>query len=302
MISNRIRIEFSLMLRNYTLLKKMFAWMLGLNLMKKNVGVNDKKQKCYSLHRSRHFVQSSEKPHHVTVILPTFNHGVFLDEAIQSVLTQKGIALTLIVINDGSTDNTKEVLDKYRSVPNVKIIHQENRGLPNAINAGLTLAESEFITWTSADNKYLPGSLLLLANALIENPESVLVYADYQIVDEFGFPLLNSSYRVFDQDRFETSRIRNCRVGSLFDYMPDNFIGPLFMFRRAHSDLVGTFSNLIGVEDYDYWLRLNVLGDIKHIYSQEALYLYRIHANTLSKKNRELNTRKKLRTVVSKYW
>jgi glycosyltransferase involved in cell wall biosynthesis len=302
MIYNRIRIEISLMLRNSNLLKKLFAWILGLNITRKSVGSNDIKQKCSDLHNSRRSEPRSQIPHHVTVILPTFNHGVYLDEAIKSVLSQKGVNLRLIVVNDGSTDNTEEVLENYHSLPNVRILHQDNQGLPNAINAGLRLAESEFITWTSADNKHLPGALLLLANALFENSDLALVYADYQIVDEFGSPSLNSSYRVFDQDRFETSRIRNCRVGTLFDYMPDNFVGPLFMFRREHSDLVGAFSNLIGVEDYDYWLRLNSVGEVKHVYSQEALYLYRIHSNTLSKKSRELKTRKKLRTVVSKYW
>jgi len=236
------------------------------------------------------------------VILPTYNHGKYLDQAIQSVLLQNGIDLKLIVINDGSTDNSEDVLSAYFRNPNITIVNQENKGLPSAINAGLKLADGDLITWTSADNIYLPGALHLLASALIENTHVALVYGDYQIVDELGFPLSNSKYRIFDQDGLNTSIIRNCRTQSLINYLPDNYIGPLFMFRRAQSNLVGNFSNLMGVEDYDYWLRLNRLGEVRHVYSPEALYHYRIHANTLSNKSRELETRKKLRAVVSKYW
>jgi glycosyltransferase involved in cell wall biosynthesis len=238
----------------------------------------------------------------VTVILPTYNHGMFLEEAIQSVLFQERIEVKLIIVNDGSTDNTIEILRNYQDDPRIEVVHQENQGLPNALNAGLRLVKSEFLTWTSADNKYLPDALLLLATTLIENSSVALAYADYQIVNEFGLPSFHSSYRVFDQDNLDSSRIHNCRHGSLFDHLPDNYIGPLFMFRREHSDLVGTFSNLVGVEDYDYWLRLNVLGDVRHVFSTKPRYLYRIHANTLSNKSRALQTRKKLRAVVSKYW
>jgi glycosyltransferase involved in cell wall biosynthesis len=238
----------------------------------------------------------------VTVILPSYNHGKYLDLAIQSVLKQKGIDLQLIVINDGSTDNSEDVLKAYFGHPDITILNQENKGLPSALNAGLELADGDLITWTSADNNYLPGALHLLASALVENTDAALVYGDYQIINESGSPLTSSTYRVLDQDSLDTSRIRNCRSKPLLDYMPDNYIGPLFMFRREQSTLAGNFSNLMGVEDYDYWLRLNSLGGVRHVYSKEVLYQYRIHANSLSNKRRELKTRKKLRAVVSKYW
>jgi glycosyltransferase involved in cell wall biosynthesis len=300
MISKRVRIELSLLLRNYNLLKVFFVWILRLRIARQFLNRSDTKQACATAHSTTYSIK--EIVPCVSVILPTYNHGMFLEEAIQSVLVQEGIELNLIVVNDGSTDNTKEILSNYQDDPRIKIVHQENQGLPNALNTGLRLVKSEFITWTSADNKYLPDALLLLATALIENSSISLTYADYQIVNELGLPSLHSSYRVFDQDNRDSSTIHNCRHGSLFDYLPDNFIGPLFMFRRAQSHLVGTFSDLVGVEDYDYWLRLNTLGDVRHVYSEKPHYLYRIHANTLSNKSRALKTRRKLRAVVSKYW
>jgi len=300
MISKRVLIELSLILRNYNFLKVFFVWIFSLRFGRQYLSTGDKKQICASAHTTKYLMK--EIVPCVTVILPTYNHGMFLEEAIQSVLFQKGIELKLIVVNDGSTDNTNQILSSYRNDPRIEIVHQENQGLPNALNAGLRLVKSEFVTWTSADNKYLPDALLLLATTLIENSTVALAYADYQIVNELGLPAFRSSYRVFDQDNVDSSIIHNCRYGSLFDHLPDNFIGPLFMFRREHSNLVGTFSNLVGVEDYDYWLRLNTLGDLRHVYSAKPRYLYRIHSNTLSNKSRALRTRKKLRAVVSKYW
>lgn len=300
MISKRVRIELSLILRNYNLLKLFFVWILTLRFAKQYFNASARRQTCANVHLATYSIK--EIAPCVTVILPTYNHGVFLEEAIQSVLFQEGIELQLIVINDGSTDNTEEILSNYWDDPRIEVVHQENQGLPNALNVGLQLAKREFITWTSADNIYLPDALLPLANTLIDDSGVALAYADYQIVDELGLPSFHSSYRVFDQDHLDSSRIHNCRDGSLFDHLPDNFIGPLFMFRREHSNLVGTFSNLVGVEDYDYWLRLNTLGDVRHVYSEKPRYLYRIHPNTLSNKSRALKTRKKLRAVVSKYW
>ena len=295
---NRIRIELSLILRNAPYLKRFILIILNFKIISRYIGKVNRIQNCAECHAPKTLSSSPR----VTVILPTYNHGKYLDLAIQSVLLQKGIDTQLIVINDGSTDDSEKVLSAYLACPNITIVHQENQGLPNAINAGLELADGDLITWTSADNNFLPGALQLLASALDEYEDAALVYGDYQIIDEYGSPFTDSTYRIFDQDSLDTSRIRNCRKESLFDYMPDNYIGPLFMFRREQSTLAGKFSNLVGVEDYDYWLRLNCLGEVRHAYSKEALYQYRIHANTLSNKSRELKTRKKLRAVVSKYW
>jgi glycosyltransferase involved in cell wall biosynthesis len=295
---NRIRIELSLILRNVPHLKKFISHVLHAKLISGRFRNDNKIQNCSKIHAAKEVLNVPR----VTVILPTYNHGRYLDLAIQSVLLQSGIDLQLIVINDGSTDNSDDVLEAYLGHPRITIVNQENKGLPSAINAGLGLADGDLITWTSADNKYLPGALNLLACALIENKDATLVYGDYQLIDEFGFPLTNSTYRVLDQDILDTSKIRTCRTKSLLNCMPDNYVGPLFMFRREQSTVVGHFSNLIGVEDYDYWLRLNCLGEVRHAYSEGVLYQYRIHTNTLSNKSRELKTRKKLRDVVSTYW
>ena len=138
----------------------------------------------------------------ISVILPVFNGGDYLAESIESVLAQKDVSLELIVVNDGSTDNTSKTLTSY---PSIKVVSQENRGIAKALNSGHKLARGEYITWTSADNRYLPGALKKLSDVLAKNPQTALCYANVRLIDENGAPLRNSSYRVPDQDPNDNS-------------------------------------------------------------------------------------------------
>ena len=122
----------------------------------------------------------------VSIILPVYNHGEFLRDSIQSILNQDYKNFELIIVNDGSTDSTNQILEEISTDAQITIIRQENLGLPIALNSGFTIAKGVFLTWTSADNLMAPAALSVLANAL-KNKKSVgLVFADYTVVDVNG--------------------------------------------------------------------------------------------------------------------
>ena len=114
----------------------------------------------------------------VTVIIPTYNYGNFLGEAIQSVLDQSLQEWELIVVDDGSTDNTREVVAAFVD-PRIHYVYQQNQGNPAARNAALKLATGEYIACLDADDVWFPEMLQKLAARLDGLPPTVgLVYAD----------------------------------------------------------------------------------------------------------------------------
>ena len=122
----------------------------------------------------------------VTVYIPTHNYGRYLKAAIESVLKQTMTDWELLVIDDGSTDNTQEVLAEYENHPLIHIIAQENKGLNVSNNVAIRLSRAKYIMRLDADDYLDENCLLILANILDQKPEVGLVYPDYYHVDEGG--------------------------------------------------------------------------------------------------------------------
>lgn len=118
----------------------------------------------------------------VSVVIPTYNYGRFLGEAIQSVLDQTFEDFELIVVDDGSTDNTKEVVDSFAD-PRVKYIYQENRGHSAANNVGILASKGEYVAILDADDVWLPQKLELQVKVLDSRPDVAAVCSDIYIVD-----------------------------------------------------------------------------------------------------------------------
>ena len=122
---------------------------------------------------------------------PVFNGETFVAEAIASVLGQTHSALELIVVDDGSTDRTPAVVDRFRDDRRLRVIRQNNHKLPAALNTGFACARGEYYTWISADNRMLPAMLSTLVEYLDANPGVQMVYADEELIGETGQPLRN---------------------------------------------------------------------------------------------------------------
>ncbi len=115
----------------------------------------------------------------ISVVLPTLNRAALLPESIESVLKQTERNLELIVVDDGSSDSTGEIIERYAQQDRrITWIRQQNLGLPKGLNNGFRLARGEFFTWTSDDNRYFPDACSIMSRALLADPEVGFVFAD----------------------------------------------------------------------------------------------------------------------------
>lgn len=203
----------------------------------------------------------------VSIVLPTFNQANYLRFALDSIFRQTFRDFELIVVNDGSTDDTRDVLNSYLRHHDFIVIDQENRKLPRALNTGFRRATGEYLTWTSSDNILLPDMLEVLVEALDSNPDIGMVYADWEIIDEQG--------RIVEQ--VET-----------LDYDPDllmrlNFVNACFLYRRACQERVGLYDHdYMYVEDWEYWHRISQHFEMLRV--PKVLYQYRTHRDSLTEK------------------
>ncbi|WP_156165877.1 MULTISPECIES: glycosyltransferase [unclassified Methanosarcina] len=238
------------------------------------------------INSSLYFGQEQGK---VSVILPVYNQADLLDESLQSVLNQTYQNFELIIVNDGSRDGVERVLNKYVDNPKIRVLSQQNQKLPKALNNGFFYAKGEFFTWTSADNIMDSRQLEVQVNFLKSNTDADMVYCDYEIIDDRGEPLTDSNFRVQNQKPQGSSFIHLPKTTEHLNEEKDNFIGACFMYRGLVGKVIGDYDPFtFGCEDYDYWMRINSLFNIQHLGSEDILYRYRVHDNTLNAKAEEL--------------
>ena len=118
----------------------------------------------------------------VSVIIPVYNSEKFLKESIQSVLSQSYENLEIIAIDDGSTDNSLEILEQFKD--KIAIIHQENQGLASALNAGIKQMTGKWFKWFSPDDILYPKAIDILVRKAQELGENYIVYSNWEIIDE----------------------------------------------------------------------------------------------------------------------
>ena len=118
----------------------------------------------------------------VTIITPTYNRSDLIEETIISVLNQSYKNLEYIVIDDGSTDNTRDIVNKYKG--KLKYIYQENKGQAAALNYGFEIAKGEYIGYLISDDLLHVDAIKELVQALDESKEFVLTYCDWSLINQ----------------------------------------------------------------------------------------------------------------------
>lgn len=205
-------------------------------------------------------------PPTVTAVIPGYNYGRFLGEALESVLAQTQPAYEIIVVDDGSTDDTPEVARRYGD--RIRYIRTENGGVSRARNTGVAEARGEFIAFLDADDRWLPDKLARQTAAFAANPDAGLVH---------------TGSRVFNQDdgatlcEFEPepavdvhALIRCCSISASSVMIP-----------RAVFERTGVFDDtLVGTEDWDMWLR--IAASHRVVACPGILVEYRSHGRSLS--------------------
>lgn len=178
----------------------------------------------------------------VTVVIPTYNHARYVVEAIESVLAQTYRHWEIVVIDDGSTDDTADVIRRY---PDVRYIYQANRGLPGARNRGLQEARGEYVVFLDADDRLLPRHLEANVAAFALRPDAGWVAGDFRFLGED--PTWHHVHRCeFRPDCYASL----LRVN--FIVMP----GAVMYKREVVADIGGFDERLRSAEDYDLYFRL----------------------------------------------
>ena len=200
----------------------------------------------------------------VSVIIPCFNYGQWLPEAIESALSQTHEPHEVIVVNDGSTDNTGEVVRRF---PGVKYIYQENKGTPAARNLGIKLAKGEWILPLDADDTLEPT---FIERCLKEKTD-----------------IISCSMHMFGE------KIADCRLNMLHpryaDFLKSNHCLCVALYKKKMWEHIGGYDEkmVLGYEDWELWIRATKAGYTMTVLD-DLLFNYRKHGesmNAVSRRN-----------------
>lgn len=196
----------------------------------------------------------------VSIVIPAYNHGQYLDEAIRSILEQDYPNVELIVIDDGSTDNTKDVLEKYKG--RFYSETQPNQGQVATLNKGWRMSRGDVLAYLSADDLLLPGAISSAVKCLEDTPDAVLTYCDFNLIDPHSLTVRRVTTPEFDYREMAVEFV--CAPG------------PGAFFTRPAFERAGVWnSDFKQMLDYEYWLRLGLCGRFVRI--PEVLAAYRVH-------------------------
>jgi glycosyltransferase involved in cell wall biosynthesis len=202
----------------------------------------------------------------VTVVIPAYNSGVFIREAVESVLRQSLTSIELIVVDDGSTDGTQQVLDSI-SDGRLTVLRQNNSGVSAARNAGLAAARAPYIFFLDADDVILPDALARMASTLDRMPQCVACFGHHIKIAEDGSELSTRAdlrWKLFPG------------ADTLRELIAKNFIfcGAICIRTDAARAVAGFTPALRLGEDWEFWCRLAVLSDFAAM-PNDVVLLYR---------------------------
>jgi glycosyltransferase involved in cell wall biosynthesis len=188
----------------------------------------------------------------VSVILPTYNRGHFIAEAVESVLSQSFTDFEIIVVDDGSSDNTAEVMQGIAD-PRVIYLRQANQGRSNARNHALSRARGRYIAFLDSDDLFMPGKLAMQVEYLDAHAGTGMVYTSAHCIDYSGNPLAEN-YR---------ASVSGWIYTSIAFFRPVTITLPTVMARRELFEKAGGFDeNMHRFEDTDMWRRISKLARI----------------------------------------
>lgn len=209
----------------------------------------------------------------VSVVIPVRNGEPFLRQCLDSALTQTRPPMEVVVVDDGSTDGTAEILREYQG--KVTVLEQENRGQGAAVNRAVAYSRGELIAFLDCDDCWDPGKLERQVAVLERFPEAVAVYCDHRRIDPSGTTMGRTGALAHPRT---SGQVLEALIRGNFIISPS-----VVMIRAKAFHAAGRFDEDhrdLGSKDYGLWLRLAALGPF--IYLAETLASYRQHANNMS--------------------
>ncbi|MDP2966078.1 MAG: glycosyltransferase family 2 protein [Pelolinea sp.] len=199
----------------------------------------------------------------VTIVTPSYNQAMYLEETIQSVLAQTYPSIEYIIMDGGSTDGSLEIIKKYTP----KLAHwvsEKDRGQTDAINKGFALAKGEVLAWLNSDDTFLPNALEEAVKFLSAHPETGLIYGDANYIDEKSKVI----------GRFPAAQTDLAKLRRGYVHIPQQ----ASFFRKSLWDQAGPLDpEFFFAMDYDLWVRLAALSGLKYI--PRIWANFRLHAD-----------------------
>jgi glycosyltransferase involved in cell wall biosynthesis len=268
------------------------------------------------------FLPGPGAPGLVSIIIPCYNRADLVSETINSVLAQKYERFEVILVDDGSTDNTREVISSY-SDPRIRYLYQANGGLSAARNAGLNVAEGEFIAFLDSDDLWHEWKLSAQLEIFRRHCEAGLIWSDMSTFINSGRleeeRHLRTFYSAYKYVNFEAAhRSFGVLADLVDDISPDLATSPYYLadvfpymfsgnlvhpstaiVRRERLRRAGPFQPEItgfGAEDYHFYFRVCSEGPVAFLDAPTTLY--RIHADQMTNYNRLVEARANLRVIT----
>lgn len=210
----------------------------------------------------------------VSVVIPVYNGEKYLEKCLSSILTQLFKDYEVVVVNDGSTDNTEMILAEYGS--QIKVLNRSKQGLSKSLNQAIENSHGCYIAYVSHDDWWMPCKLALEYN-FIKNSKAGVVYSDYIRADDAG-----NGIRVSPHGFSGEKLLKECYIN-----ISSSLISKKYLDKIRELDGYYFDESLESAMDWDLLIRLSSFCKFKHL--PKCLSYYRIHAGQFSRKHRKLH-------------
>ncbi len=220
----------------------------------------------------------------LSIIIPSYNHQQYIGEAIQSVINQRYQNWELIIVDDGSKDNSVAVISQFDD-NRIRLIVQENQGAHNAINRGLEEAKGEYLAILNSDDVYEPDRFQIMVSKMENNPEVGFVCSYIRVIDSKGKDLgVKQGWKNMEPWLVPHRELSFAATDDFkLNLIMGNFTSTTsnFLFTRSLYEKIGGMRNLHFAHDWDFALRMAEVTECKII--DKPLLRYRVHeSNTIS--------------------
>lgn len=210
----------------------------------------------------------------VSVIMPVYNGEKYLDEAIESILSQSYKDFEFIILDDGSTDSSPEIISRYYD-SRIKLISLKHVGLVSALNEGIKKSTGEYILRCDSDDVSMPDRISTQVSILDNNPSIGMCGSWAEIIDGIGNKVGEMTYPPIDNRKIKK-----------YALLHSPFIHPSVIMRKNILLQVGGYKNFRHVEDYELWTR--ILNRTETCNLPRFLIKYRIHDGQITKRKKWL--------------
>ncbi len=243
----------------------------------------------------------------VSVIIPSYNHENYVQECIQSIIEQTYKNIELIVIDDGSKDNTWQKIQEMKTICEERFarIHfetKENEGTCKTLNKLISLAKGEFIYLIASDDKAKPQAIEKEIQFLYNNTDYVLAVGDNEFINSSSqrigwdkhhnsVELSEAEYKTFGealQNEIKNIDFNSPNFGLYEKFVTNNHVPNGYLIRKSALDQIGNFTPEAPLEDWWLHLQLSKIGKYKYI--DEILFSYRWHDNNTVKRTNYMDT------------